>query len=165
MSPIEIKPIDYRWRTLLVVSLVMPALYLYQGYLPLFGWIFGGIAVVLLVYTALRGVSPEPCIILDDQGVFDKRLKVGVISWDDIRHIMLYNVAGSKYVSLELHNPETYEARRPRWLRIVSQVPRIYGMSPISISTSGLEMNNKKLASLILEGCEIASQRRLRQQS
>lgn len=143
----------------------MPALYLYQGYLPLTGWVFGGIAVGLLVYFALRGKPTDPCIILDDQGVFDKRLKVGVISWDDIRHIMLYDVMGAKYVSLELHNPETYEAKRPQWLRLVSKVPRIYGMSPIAISTSGLEMNNKRLATLIHEGCEMASQRRLRRQS
>lgn len=161
MSPIEIRPVpNYRWRMALIAFVLTVALFLYLGYMPVILWFTGGLSLVMLFYSALRRESTDPCVILDDVGVWDKRLQVGVISWDDIRRITIHDIHGGDYVSLELHNPEVYQARQPQWLRLASKSQRLLGMSPISISTSGLDMDMKTLANLIHEGCEIASQRR-----
>jgi hypothetical protein len=161
MSPIEIRPIpNFRWRIGLIGVAGIIALYFFLGYLPTVLWLCGGVFVAILVHSAVRGESTDPCIVLDEEGVLDKRLKVGVISWDDIRRISLYDLQGAPYVCLELHNAETYAARQPAWLKLASKTQRLVGMSSMSISTSGLDMDNKTLAGLIHEGCERASQRR-----
>ena len=162
MSPIEIRPVpNYRWRMALIAFTGTLAIYFYLGYMPVVLWFIGGVSVVLLFYSALRRESSDPCVILDDVGVWDKRLQVGVISWDDIRQITIHDVHGGEYVSLELHDQEKYQARQPQWLRLASKSQRLLGMSPISISTSGLDMDMKTLANLIHEGCEMASRRRV----
>ena len=161
MSPIEIRPIpNYKWRMALLACACVVGLYFYLGYLPVILWICGGVAVLLLLYSLVRRESTDPCIVLNDEGVFDKRLKVGVISWDDIRRISLHDLHGAEYVSLELHNAETYAARQPQWLKLASKTQRLVGMSSMSLSTSGLDMDSRTLAGLIHEGCEMASQRR-----
>lgn len=161
MSPIEIRPVpNYRWRMALIAFAITLAVYFYLGYMPVILWFIGGVSVVLLFYSALRRESTDPCVILDDVGVWDKRLQVGVISWEDIRQITIHDIHGGEYVSLELHNAEKYRARQPQWLRLASKSQRLLGMSPISISTSGLDMDMKTLANLIHEGCQTASQRR-----
>lgn len=160
MSPIEIRPIPhYKWRMALIAFAAIVALYFYLGYLPVMVLICGGVLVVVLLYTAVRGESTEPCVILDDEGVFDKRLQLGVIRWEDIRRITLHDLEGAQYVSLELHNPETYAARQPTWLRLASKAQRLHRMSSTSISTSGLDVDTKTLAEMLHEGCETASQR------
>ena len=161
MSPVEIRPIpNFRWRIGLLGVAGVVGLYFFLGYLPMVLWLCGGVFVAIVVHSAVRGESTDPCIILDDEGVLDKRLKVGVISWDDIRRISLYDLQGAQYVCLELHNAEMYTARQPSWLKLASKTQRLVGMSSMSLSTSGMDMDSKTLAGLLHERCEMASQRR-----
>jgi hypothetical protein len=75
----------------------------------------------------MRGESKDPCIVLDDEGVFDRRLKIGVISWHDSRKITLYDRDEGHYISLDLHDAQKYEARqRPSWMRLLSTLHRIH---------------------------------------
>lgn len=161
MSPIEIKPIaNFKYKLGLGAVASLIGLYFFLGYLPTVLWVTGGLFVGILLYSAVRGESTDPCVILDDKGVFDRRLQLGVISWEDIRKITFYDLHGVYYVCLELHNPETYFARQPQWLRLASQAKRFMGMGQISISTAGLQTDYKTLAGLIHEGCEMAALRR-----
>lgn len=146
-------------RVALVSAAALGGLYLFLGYMPVPGWIAGiGIAIAL-VYRTIKGDSDQPVIILDEQGIFDRRLKVGVIRWDDIRRAVPYTVQGVEYISLDLHDMKTYEAHRPLWLRILSQGQRLFGMSSISIMANGLDMDRDTLAHKIYEACGVASGR------
>ena len=160
MSRIEIRinP-SYKWQITLIVFGCMILLYFYLGYLPVELWVLGGLLVVFLLYKVVRGKSKDPCIVLDDEGVFDRRLKVGVISWDDIRKIKLYDRDEGHYISLELHDALKYEARQPSWVRLISMAHRLHGLSTTSISTKGLDMDRHTIAHKIQEGCERASHR------
>lgn len=128
--------------------------YFFLGYLPVQIWVLGIALVIALLFNALRGQSSGPCIILDEHGVFDKRLKLGVIRWADIRRVSCHSLEGAEYVCLDLHDMKAYEARRPRLLRTLSNVHRVFGMSTIAISTSGLDMDSGTLQHKIEEGCE-----------
>ena len=154
MSPIEIRVQRLStWRLLLIFIVAPIGLYLFLGYLPTIIWIVLPIATVAMVVQLIRGQSTEPVIVLDEQGVFDRRLKVGVIDWDDIRRIKSYSLSGALYISLELHNASKYTARRPFWLGAISQVYRFFGKSTISISTNGLDVHHETLVRLLHEGC------------
>ena len=160
MSPIEIRTNpNYKWQVAAIAFIAMSLLYFYLGYLPVMVWVLGGLLVVALLYKVVRGESKDPCIVLDDKGVFDSRLRVGVISWDDIREIKFYDRDGTQYISLELHDAQKYQARQPSWMKLISIVHRVHGMSATSITTNGLNMDRDTLAQKIEEGCERASRR------
>ena len=154
MSPIEIRlaPLN-QWRLLLILLAAPVVLYLYLGYLPFILWIVVPIAFISFLFKLIRGQSKAPIIILDEQGVFDRRLKVGVIEWDDIRRIRSYSLSGAEYISLELHDEKKYKSRRPLWLGAISQVQRLFGMTSIAISTNGLDVDHATLVQWLHEGC------------
>jgi hypothetical protein len=160
MSPTEIRLRPNQvWRPLLIAAVAIAFLYFYLGYLPVFVWILLAVTAPFFVYRIFRGVNTEePLIILDEEGVLDKRLKVGVIRWADIRRISRHSLSGVEYISLDLHDTKEYNARRPLWLKLVSQVQRPLGMSSIAISTTGLDVDTDTLANMIDEGCEEASE-------
>jgi len=128
-------------------------LYFFLGYLPIILWVLLPVVFIVLLVDLIRGQSKEPVIILNDEGVFDRRLKVGTIQWSDIRRIRAYNLHGADYISLELHDMNRYESRRPLWFRLVSQVQRVWGMSSIAISTNGLDIDQAVLWHKLHEGC------------
>lgn len=157
MSPTEIRlRADYKWRMAAVAVIAATVVYYLLGYLPIIVWVAAIILVVSLMLKTVRRESTDPCIVLDEQGVFDKRLKVGVIRWSDIRRIRCHSLHGAEYISLELRDTASYEAKRPPWLRLASQVQRVHGMSSIAISTNGLDIDMNTLVNMIHEGCEQA---------
>jgi len=154
MSHTEIRVVPgYKWRMALVALAASVLLYFYLGYLPVIIWLVGPIVVIVLLVSLIRGEGKEPVIILNDEGVFDKRLKVGTIKWSDIRRIRSYNLFGAEYISLELHDMNNYESRRPLWFKLLTQVQRLYGMSSIAISTNGLDIDQATLWHKLHEGC------------
>ena len=160
MSPIEIRTNPkYKWQVAAIAFVAVSLLYFYLGYLPVMVWVLMGLLVVALLYKVVRGESKDPCVVLDDKGVFDRRLKVGVISWDDIREIKYCERDGTHYISLELHNAQKYQARQPSWMKLISIMHRVHGMSATSIYTNVLDMDRDTLAQKIHEGCERASQK------
>ena len=162
MSPTEIRAQpNYPWKMGLIGVVAMVALYLFLGYLPFTIIVAGAVLALVLLWSALSGESKEPCIVIDEQGVFDRRLQVGVIRWEDIRRITLHSLSGAEYISLDLHNMNTYEARRPVWLRLTAKTQRLSGMSPIAISTNGLDIERAALLRLIHQGCETRGQQNL----
>lgn len=162
MSPTEIRAQpNYPWKVGLIALVAMVALYLYLGYLPLTVLVAGAALALVLLFSALRDDNKDPCIVIDEQGVFDRRLQCGVIRWEDIRRITLHSLSGAEYISLDLHNMSTYEARRPVWLRLSAKTQRLSGMSPIAISTNGLDMERAALLRLIHQGCETRGRQNL----
>jgi hypothetical protein len=157
-TEIRVEP-NHKWRMALLMLVAGGVLYYMLGYLPFIVWIAGAVLLVVLVVRLIRPEGEGPCIVLNDEGVFDRRLKVGVIRWDDIRRMKWHNLQGANYISLELHNHETYDARRPAWLKLVSQVQRGFGMSSLAISTSGLDMDTETILRKLHQGCERVNER------
>lgn len=154
MSHIEVRVVPgYKWRMYLIALVGSVLLYFYLGYLPLILWVLLIVVAIVLLVTLIQGQSNEPVIILNDEGVFDRRLKVGTIRWSDIRRIRAYNLHGAAYLSLELHDMNRYESRRPLWFKLISQVQRVFGMSSIAISTNGLDIDEATLWQKLHEGC------------
>ena len=149
---IRVQPIK-KTIPLLMIGGGIGAFYLIFGYLPIEFWILVAFVLVALVVLAFKGES-KASVVLDDEGVFDSRLKVGVIRWADIRRIQSFSLYGAEFISLELHNQQAYEARRPAWFRISSKAQRFPGMSSIAISTSGLEMDTGSLLQRLHAGCQ-----------
>ena len=154
MSHTEVRVVPgYKWRMSLLAFVTAGAFYYLMGYVPVIIWVGLGIVGVFLLFGLIRGEGKDPVIILNDEGVFDRRLKVGTIRWSDIRRIRSYNLHGAAYISLELHDMNRYESRRPLWFKLISQVQRVFGMSSIAISTNGLDIDEVTLWQKLHEGC------------
>lgn len=159
MTTIEVRVrANNKWRILLIPPIVIGLFYYLFGYLPVSFWILGGALLVLLPFSLLRGTPEGPCIVLSDRGLFDRRLKVGLIRWVDIRKAYLYSLHGVEYVCLDLHNLESYVERRPAWLTVLASPQRLLGMGPIAIGTGGLDINSRTLLARIQQGCQAAHQ-------
>ena len=142
-----------------MTAAVLGGFYLFFGYLPVWAWIGGIVVAIALVYRAIKGESHDPVITLNEEGIFDRRLRVGVIRWDDIRRAVPFSLQGVDYLSLELHDMKTYEARRPLWLRLLSKGQRLVGLSSVSILANGLDMDLHTLADKVQEHCGVVSGR------
>jgi hypothetical protein len=129
------------------------------GYVPTAFWVFGAVLVVAVPYRLLRGFGPNPCIVLDAEGIEDKRLKVGRIAWRDIRRPLIHSLSGAQYVCLELHNPEAYKSRMPAAQRFNGLLLRVWGMTPFAISMSCLDVDAPTLVEYIHRGCQAAHTR------
>jgi len=160
MSPIEVRlrP-NHVWRSLLLVVAAVGLLYFQLGYLPVFIWVLLIVTAPFILIRLVRGQDTfNPVITLDEQGLFDKRLKAGVIDWSDIRRISSHSIYSAEYISLHLHDPKKYDSRRPLLLKLFSQVQRVFGMSSFAISTNGLDVDRETLLDMIHDGCEMASE-------
>lgn len=158
MSPTEVR---FRrkdiWQGLVFSFVFFTALYFVLD-LPFLVWVGAAAMIFALVNKLLRAHSPEPVIVINDEGVFDERLRVGVIRWEDIRRIESICLnRGVYFISLELHNRKTYESRRPLWLKPWSLAKRVYGLGAISISTTSLDIEHNALIAKLHEGCMAAA--------
>jgi len=144
------------WRLLLIAPISIGLFYYVFGYLPVVLWILGGAFLIAIPYKVLNPPSREPCIVLNDEGILDTRLKIGVIRWRDVKRAYPYSIQGIPFVCLDLHNLSEYEARRPVLLRVLSNLQRLFGMSPVAISASSLDLDCATLLSQIHRGCETA---------
>ena len=158
MSPTEVR---FRrkdvWQGLVFCLVLFVSLYFVLD-LPFLVWVVAAAMIFVLVNNVLRAHSPEPMIVINDEGVFDERLRVGVIRWEDIRRIKSICLnRGLYFISLELHNRKTYESRRPLWLKPWSLAKRLYGLGAITICTASLDIGHDTLVEKLHEGCMAAA--------
>jgi len=162
MSPIEAR---YRptgvWIALGFAVFTFLVLIFVLDRLTLGLWIVAVPTIIFLVFQVDRAQSSEPLVVINEEGVFDSRLRMGVISWADIRRIRSITFAKAlHFISLDLHNKRTYQSRRPLWLRAWSQARRVYGLTPIMITTNGLDVDHDMLIQRLHEGCMEAALKR-----
>ena len=68
---------------------------------------FGTGAIVGLV----QGLRPGPRLTIDDDGIHDRSLGVGVIAWSDITRAEPYGIAGNPFIGIDVRDREKYLAR------------------------------------------------------
>ena len=106
---------------------------------------FGTGAIVGIVQATRRG----PRLTLDEQGVHDRTLGVGVIAWSDITGAGLYWVAKQPFVSLHLREPAKYVARASRFKRLLLRLNAGAGSAPMSLNLAGLDADPSHVLDLI----------------
>jgi hypothetical protein len=110
---------------------------------------FGFGAIVGIVQGARRG----PRLTLDEQGVHDRTLGVGVIAWSDIVSAQPYGVAKQPFIGLELRDPAKYLARASTFKRLLARLNGGGGMPALSVNLAGLDADPMEVAELIMSRC------------
>ena len=73
-------------------------------------------------------------IVMDETGVLDRTLGVGVIPWSEIVDAQLNWVGGHAFVGLVLRDPAPWIARLPRRLRTLVRGNAALGMLPLNLN-------------------------------
>jgi len=102
------------------------------------GWIGIGFFGLGVIAFPVRFFRSEPQIVINEEGIDDRRLKIGVIRWADIRSLSIRSLNSVKFLCIELVEPEKYLARLPRWKRSLGWTNEILGFPAMTIGFTGL---------------------------
>jgi hypothetical protein len=110
-----------------------------------FGWI--GVAFFGLAFIAfpIMFFRTGPQVLINAHGIEDRRLKLGVIPWQDIRGLSIGSVNSAKFLCIDLVDPEKYLSMMPRWKRHLASANQALGFSALSISFSSLSPGLKEV--------------------
>ena len=98
------------------------------------GWVtivFFGFGVAVLVWQLFKS-GDEACIVIDEQGIVDKRTKVGVIPWSDVSRVWIGNIHSQKLLCVETHS------KSQSLSEFATRSNAALGLPPIAIGFSGL---------------------------
>lgn len=82
----------------------------------------------------------EPQLIISLAGIEDKRLNTGMIEWNEIAFVILSKDKYSQFLSVNLHTPEKYYKRLPKYELLLRKINGRKGKNDFSIRFADLEM-------------------------
>jgi cbb3-type cytochrome oxidase subunit 3 len=109
------------------------------GLIQAVGWF--GVAFFSLCFVAIlfQLFRRGPTVVIDELGVFDRRMGVGRISWQDIASVSVSKVRRQRFISLWLRNEEQYLSQcSAASRRALAAANRALGFSPFCMSFTGL---------------------------
>lgn len=106
---------------------------------------FGGCAVVI----GLQVFDTRPRIVIDDRGIVDRTLKVGLIEWPDIRSAFLAHIQGNPFLCLDLVDPAKYVERLSPMMRHMVALNRKLGFTDLSLNLTATRVEPERLEELI----------------
>jgi len=108
------------------------------GLIQVVGWF--GVAFFSLCFVAIlfQLFRQGPTVVIDEIGVFDRRLGVGRIPWEDIASVSVAQVKSQRIISLWLRNEDRYLSQSSAWRRRLAAANRALGFSPFCMSFTGL---------------------------
>jgi len=102
---------------------------------------FGGCALV----TGREVLDRRPRIVVDDRGVLDRTLRVGVIEWPDIEGLYLQG----DFVCLELRDPAKYTSRLSPLFRRLAGLNRSLDFPELSLNLIGTAVDRGQFTQLL----------------
>lgn len=92
--------------------------------------VYGTLVVVCFWLYFRRG----PQVVLNEEGIEDRRQALGVIPWEDIRWFAINTLHEVEFLSIEVADPDKYLARLTWWNRFGSSSLVRKGLPAIAIS-------------------------------
>ena len=100
-----------------------------------FGFLFFGLVLIKIVWDLLR---PGPRVIINENGIEDRRLGIGLVTWNEITAIELRWMGRAKFLCVEVRNPDRYVSAMPLHIRLFVWANGLLGYPPITITFAGL---------------------------
>ena len=85
----------------------------------------------------------QATVILNHQGLFDRRWDTPPVAWCDIRGIQ--RMSGEKSIQIVLRNPDYYLAAMPFFKRIQTRIKLIFDMPALYLDTASLGVRTRDL--------------------
>ena len=157
------EPIVFRAsRSKLVLLLVASLAFVAGGTLILLagrGLLVGLMAIVFFGGCSLVFIGQlfdaRPRLVIDDTGVLDRTLKVGVIAWDDILDAQPTLIGGQPFIALRLRNASKYTDRLGAVHRRLVELNQAVGYAALNVNLSAVVADPNALAALIAREAEV----------
>lgn len=124
---------------ILCLTLISSLYFFLQGQNPLYASLSLGVGILALSLIAVLWPKPLPVILINDQGILDRRLRIGVIRWTDILDAQIE--MGGQFICLRVRNPEAYISKLPPAQRKKMEFHQSLGFRMLNIEVKGLEVN------------------------
>ncbi|HSD73977.1 MAG TPA: STM3941 family protein [Steroidobacteraceae bacterium] len=139
---------------LLLLAIVMTAVSAWCATLPqmraqVFGWLgvaFFGFGLLVIARELFRR---GPVVVVDDLSITDHRSGDGPVFWDQIRSVWIGSVRSSKFLCIELKDPDLFASRWSARRRAVAKTNEALGFPPVTIGFAGLSPGLSEVANLI----------------
>jgi hypothetical protein len=156
MSPIAIKASRLKYALLLIIAIgfVLAGAFIVafdttgEAWLGWLSIVFFGAGIPLFLWQLL---DARPRLIIDEKGVFDRTLGVGVIPWPEITGAYLRSIKSADFICLELRNPAPWLERLSPIKRAMASANEALGFSALNLNLSGLAVDARQVHELILK--------------
>jgi hypothetical protein len=113
-----------------------------------------GYAAVAMIRSRRDGQAP---ITIDDRGILDRRLRYGLIEWNDIEGAYLRRYtptgwrtgSGSILLCLQLRDPKKYTDRLPPITRRLVGLNALFGETSVFLNLTGTDAEPEEIVDLI----------------
>lgn len=138
-----------KWKQPQLLALIaVSALFSIGGVAVLFrgmeGDVLGG-AIVLAIFVpativfARRLLASGPRLTLDDAGILDSRLGVGVVPWSALSDAYVYRMRRNVFLCLVPRDPAAWEARLSPLRRLMAIADRWLGAGALNVNLAGVD--------------------------
>lgn len=97
--------------------------------------LFGAMTIAFII----RLLNSEAQVIINFEGIEDKRLNTGFIRWDETNFIMLEENKNSKWLNLKLTEPEKYFHKLPKFQKFLRKANGQIGVNNFRIRFTDLD--------------------------
>jgi hypothetical protein len=102
------------------------------------GWagiLFFGLGFIAFPVLLFRS---GPQVIIDEKGIEDRRSRMGMIPWEDVREVWVGSVHSTRFLCVEVTENGKYLSKLPKHQRMLAEANVALGFPPITICFSGL---------------------------
>jgi len=86
-----------------------------------------------------RILRPGIRVVINENGIEDRRLRIGVVPWEEVTAIELRTLKSVRTLCVEVNDERKYVERMPTWVRVNAWAGGLFGYPPISINFVGLD--------------------------
>jgi hypothetical protein len=115
------------------------------------GWALVIIGGISLPWDVLKLCDNRPLLLIDDRGIYDRLLGVGLIPWSDIRNAFLQSDHLNYRICLDVVNAESYLDRLSPRLRLQRRLKFDPKGMPLYVNLFGRSLMPKPVLKLIRE--------------
>jgi hypothetical protein len=107
----------------------------------------GTLFTLPFVYACYRLLKPTPSVIINREGIIDNAsaLGAGMIRWEEIKGVFIYQVMGKQFLGITPVDVETVLARQSGIKRFFFRLNKGVATAPFAIPEGGLPMTAEEL--------------------
>ena len=156
MTPIAIKTSRLKYVLLLCAALgfIAGGIFIISHGKPDETWI-GWMSVIVfgsgVPLFAWQLFDSRPRLVIDEQGILDRTLGVGVIPWSEITCAYVKSIQSNDFICLEVRNPERWLARLSPVKRAMVSANEALGFTVLNVNLSGVAADTSQILELILK--------------
>ena len=108
------------------------------------------------VFFGRRALGWHPRLVIDETGVLDRTLRIGLVPWSEIQGAALEFVDEREFVCLQVRHPQESATKVPSGRKKLATANQEAGFAEVTLDLSGVSMAIEDVLALIQQRCSQA---------